>query len=54
MREQLRAMVEEMAMAALDSFMAGMQLVPADKPETQEGPIKEDLADMLANLDAFQ
>ena len=47
-------MVEEMAKAALDSFMAGMRLVPADAPETQEGPTQEDLADMLANLDAFQ
>ena len=47
-------MVEEMARAALDSMIAGKQLVPANTSETKEGPTQEDLADMLANLDAFQ
>ncbi len=51
---QLRAMVEEMARAALDSMIAGKQLVSANTSETKEGPTQEDLADMLANLDAFQ
>ena len=51
---QLRAMVEEMARAALDSMIAGKQLVPASTSEMKEGPTQEDLADMLANLDAFQ
>lgn len=47
-------MVEEMARAALESIMAGRQMVPADAPKTPEGPSQEELADMLANLDAFQ
>lgn len=51
---QLRAMVEEMARAALESMMAGKQMVPADTPKTPEGPSQEELADMLANLDAFK
>lgn len=52
--DQLRAMVEEMARAALESMIAGKQLVPADTSKTREGPTQEDLADMLANLDAFK
>ena len=51
---QLRSIVEEMARAVLDSMIAGKQLVSADTPETQDGLSQEDLADMLANLDAFQ
>lgn len=51
---QLRAMVEEMAKSALDSMIAGMQLVPADTQPLREGPSQADLADMLANLDAFK
>ncbi len=47
--DQLRAMVEEMAKAALEPMIAGKQLIPADTSKTQE-----DLADMLANLDAFK
>ena len=53
-QEQLRAIVEEVARAALESMIAGKQLVPADTSKTQEGPTQEDLADMLANLDAFK
>ena len=52
--DQLRAMVEEMAKSALDSMIAGMQIAAADPQLPQEGPSQADLADMLANLDAFK
>lgn len=51
---QLRAMVEELAKNALESLIAEKQLVPADTQEPAKGPTQAELADMLANLDAFQ
>lgn len=53
---QLRAMVEELAKSALESLIAGKQLIPADTLEPEKGPTgptQAELADMLANLDAF-
>lgn len=54
---QLRALVEELAKSALESLIAEKQLVPANIQESTKepsGPSQAELADMLANLDAFQ
>ena len=51
---QLRAMVEELAKSALESLIAGKQLIPVGVQESAQGPTQAELADMLANLDAFQ
>ena len=51
---QLRAMVEELAKSTLEALIAEKQLVPAEAREPAKGPTQAELADMLANLDAFQ
>lgn len=51
---QLRAMIEELARSTLESLIAEKQLIPAETREPVKGPTQAELADMLANLDAFQ
>ena len=51
---QLRAMVEELAKSTLEALIAEKQLVPAEAREPAKGPTHAELADLVANLDAFQ
>lgn len=53
-REQMETMVKNMARAAVEELMNGMQLIPASSDHGQTATPSVDLDDMLNNLDIFK